>query len=63
MKWLLKGIKNILVFLLKQISTFIIQVFLFIVLILTILYAVFTYYNIKKIESLNTKYKYVEIDM
>ncbi|MGL4688033.1 MAG: signal peptide peptidase SppA, partial [Fusobacteriaceae bacterium] len=46
-----------------QISTFIIQVFLFIVLILTILYAVFTYYNIKKIESLNTKYKYVEIDM
>ncbi len=63
MKWLLKKIKNILIFLLKQVSTFIIQVFLFIILVLGIVYVGFKYQDIKKIESLNNEYKYIEMDM
>ncbi|MGL5123947.1 MAG: signal peptide peptidase SppA [Fusobacteriaceae bacterium] len=63
MNYLLKGIKNIFIFLLKQISTFIIQISLFIILIISIIYMGFIYRNMKKIESLNTNYKYIEIDM
>lgn len=62
-KWILKKLKNLVIFFVKQTGIFIFRTFLLVILLVGIGYSVYVSLESKRISDLNKKYEYVEVDM